>query len=908
MPDWKQIVREHLASLRLSPERELEIVEELAQDLEAVYEEALARGATEPEAYERALREIADWRVLECELSRVERPVAARWLNHSLEINAQTEKRRGGMHMESLLQDLRHGLRALGKSPGFTLVAVVALALGIGANTAIFSVVNAVLLRPLPYPDSERLVTVFMAQRMWMFWQAAVNPADFIEWRARQSSFEGMAAYTGGSFNLSGGNSPVHTAATTVSADFFSVLGVQPMLGRGFLAEENQRGRNRVVILSHALWQQQFSADPQVVGRTVKLDGEGYTVVGVMPDNFRFVGELPTDVIVPLELEPNDRRNAFLRVIARLKPGVTREQANAEMESLFARLRQAHPDRSPEAGVRLVPLHELTAVDSRRVLWVLLAAVGFVLLIACANLANLLLARAMIRQREIAVRAALGASRWRLVRQLLTESLMLAGLGGIAGLALAFWGVEALAAIAPRTLPRVNAIRVDWWTLGFTFVISVATGVLFGIAPALQSSKPDLTQALKEGGRVRQSGFRAIGGRFSLRGALVISEVALALVLLAGAGLMLNSFARLMRVERGFAAENVLSLNLQLPETYRTNEQIATFRSQTLDRLRALPGVTAAGAVNQLPLGDMLIRGDFRIEGRPALPEGSLAIKPTISSDYFRAMGIALRRGREFSDRDTAAAPNVAVVSESFARRYFAGEDPIGKRVSIFDDSQRQPIWHEVVGVAGDVKQESLVADVYPAIYTPLAQSSRMFLLRWLHFVVRTDGEPMSLAVAAQREIGQVDPELPMISVKTMSQIVAGSVAEQRFQTVLLGIFAALALVLAVLGIYGVMSYAVAQRTHEIGIRVALGAQVRDVLRLVIGQGMALAIVGVAVGLMASLAATRLIKSMLFNVSATDPWTFASVAALLAGAALVACWIPARRASQVDPMVALREE
>jgi putative ABC transport system permease protein len=901
MPDWKKYVREHLSPLRLEAEREMEIVEEVANHLESIYEDALTRGASEEEAYERAINLIEDWRLLECEVSRVEHPVTGNWVNQRRGVEAQVEKQKiGSFSMESLMQDLRYGMRTLSKNPGFTLIAVLALALGIGANTAIFSVVNAVLLRPLPYPEPERLVTLFNADNQFG-WQAAISPAVFVEWREQQSSFEGISVHGGGAFNLTGGSSPLYVRFMTVSAEFFSVLGVQPVIGRGFFPEENQPGKGKIAVLSHALWQQHFNSDPQVAGKTVKLDGESYTVVGVMPESFRFLDQIQPYIIVPLGIEPNNRGNSFLRVIARLKAGVTREQAQTEMQTISAQLRQAHPN-SRGLGARLVPLQEVMAVDNRLVLGVLFGAVGFVLLIACANLANLFLARSAVRQKEMAVRAAMGASRWRLVRQLLTESLMLAMLGGLLGLLLAVWGVKALVALAPQSLPKVNAIEIDLWVLGFTFLVSLLTGALFGIAPALQSSKPDLVNTLKAGVRARISGF----GRFSLRSALVIGEVAIAMVLLAGAGLMLNSLVRLTLVERGFASKNVLVIDARLPDSYRTNEEVAWFYDRTLARVRALPGVAAAGAVDQLPLGEMFMTGDFSIEGREPLPEATA--KPLVSPDYFRALGIPVIRGREFNDRDTTTAKKVAVVSESIVLRYFEGEDPIGKRVRIFSDSRQQPIWQEVVGVVGDVKQRSLSIEMRPGIYTPISQARHLFMARAMSFVIRTTGDPMSMAASAQREIQQVDPELPMISIRTMEQVVSSSISEERFNALLLGIFAALALVLAAVGIYGVMAFSVAQRTHEIGIRMALGAQVSDVLGLVIKQGMILVLIGVGAGLIASLALTRFMKSLLFEVSATDTTTLVVVTVTLIVVALVACWIPARRATKVDPTIALRFE
>ena len=804
--------------------------------------------------------------------------------------------------METLLQDLRFGFRMLTKSPGFTIVAVAALALGIGANTAIFSVVNGVLLRPLPYAEPDRLVTIFGTERM--FRQSAVSPADFVEWRNQNHVFEDLIAYTGGSFNLSGGDQPARVDGIAVSASFFPVLGVSPAVGRSFSEEENQPGRNKVVVIGHALWKRVFNSSPDILGRTLKLDEENYTLIGVMPEDFRFV--MNADLITPIEMDPNYRANSFLRVIGRLRPGVTREQARAEMEVIAGRLEQENPRAGSfrRLGADVVPLHELTAEKSRLALVVLSSVVGFVLLIACANLANLLLARAASRRKEMAIRAAIGASRIQLIRQMLTESVLLALVGGAAGLLLAVWGIDALLDFAPPTLSRVNEIGIDARVLGFTFLISVVTGILFGIVPALQSSRLDLTEALKEGAQKSRSGFIGL----SLRNAFVVGEVALALVLLIGAGLMLNSFVRLMNVNKGFNPENLLTLNVMLPDTYRTKEQLKSFHQESLERLRALPGVTTASTVNQLPLGGMKLSGDFLIEGQPPIPAGVFAAKIITGVDYFRALGIPLLSGREFTESDASTSNNVAIINESFARRYFEGESPIGKRLSIDEDAKRQPIWREIVGVVSDVKQDGLASESQPAIFAPYSQTSMMFFLRFMTFVIRTADEPAQMAAVVQREIQKVDANLPAYDVKTMRQVISDSVSDPRFNALLLAVFAGLALVLATVGIYGVISYSVTQRTHELGIRMALGAEPRDIMRLVVGQGISMALAGIAIGVGLALAVTRVIASFLFGVSATDPATFVVVSLILAGVALGASFVPALRATKVDPGVALRYE
>ncbi len=813
--------------------------------------------------------------------------------------------------MQNIWQDLRYGARMLAKKPGFTVIAVLTLALGIGANTAIFSVVDAVLLRPLPYPNADRLLTLSAAGGSPLpgaLRTTSITHADFVEWRAQQQSFAEMFAFTGAPAHLTGGKEPVFVLGTTATARFFETLGVKPMLGRSFLPEEEVPGRAPVVIVSHAIWQNHLGADPHVVGTTIRLNGKNHTVIGVLRADFKF--PYPSDILFPLELNPNQRSNAWLSVIARLKDGVTLGQARNETKLIAERLQQAHPQANirDRLGAELSPLGELTGEKSRRALLVLFAATSLVLLIACANLANLLLARASARQREIAIRAALGAGRGRLMLQLLTESLLLALLGGAAGTLLAWWGIEALLTLAPPSLPRIQTIGINGWALGFTLLTTIVTGVLFGFAPALQSSKPNLTQALKEGVSLKPGGWR----RINLRSLLIVGEVALALVLLVGAGLLLNSLVRLLRVDPGFTPENVLTVNLALGERYRTKEPIMNFYQQSLERIKALPGVSAVGAINLLPFGEMLLRGDFIIEGQPEPPRDNpnMALKPAVSADYFRAINIPVLKGRALTERDTADAPGVVAISDSAARRFFAGRDPIGQRISFDRDrnNNNAPIWLEIVGVVGDVKQRDLRVETQPTIYMPYAQVRIPLMLGYLYYVVRSTVEPRSLAAAVQHEIQTIDPELPIYKVNTLAGLLSASLQEQRFNALLLGLFAALALALSAIGLYGVMSYTVSQRTHEIGIRMALGAEQADVLRLVVGQGMKLVLGGVAIGLATALALTRLLKTLLFGVSATDPATFLAIALLLTVVALLACWIPARRATQVDPMIALRYE
>ena len=801
--------------------------------------------------------------------------------------------------MESLCQDLRYGLRGLAKNPGFTLVAVLTLALGIGANSAIFSVVNAVLLRPLPYREPERIVTALRGG--WF----PIAPANFLDWRAQQSAFEQIGAAQAWGPTLTGRERPEQVGALQVTSDLFSVLGVSPALGRTFLPGEDQPGAGKVVVLSHHLWQRRFGGDPALVGQTITLNGDGYTVVGVMPAGFQFAPFWVTnaELFAPLNLGPRagDRAGQSLRVFARLKEGVTREQAQAEMNAISRRLEQQYPETNKNSDIRIDPLHEKVAGKVRPALLVLLGAVSFVLLIACANVANLLLARSAARRKEIAVRAALGAGRVRLIRQLLTESMLLGLAGGGLGLLLAGWGINLLVALSPANLPRVETISLDLRVAGFTLAVALATGLIFGLAPALQASKLDLNEALKEGGRGSTEGLR----RNRVRGALVVAEVALALVLLIGAGLMIRSFRRLQAVDAGFDPRRVLTLTVQTSgPKYATGAQRAAFFDQLLPRLAALPGVASASAINHLPLaGDTWTLG-FAVEGRPAPAPGERqgAVYRIVRPGYFRTMGMTVLNGRDFTDQDRAGAPGVAMINETFARSVWPNEDPIGKRIRVNDDG---PNPREVIGVVKDAKQSEWTADARREVYLSHLQTPTP---SYLTLVLRAAGEPLGLAAAVQREVWSIDQDLPVAKVASLEQVVADAVGQPRFNLLLLNLFAAVALALAAVGIYGVMAYSVAQRTHEIGIRLALGARAGDVLKLVVGQGLILTLIGLAIGLGAAFGLTRLMESLLYGVSATDPATFIAIPLLLAGVALFASYLPARRAMKVDPMTALRDQ
>jgi putative ABC transport system permease protein len=812
--------------------------------------------------------------------------------------------------MGTLLQDLRYGVRMLRKKPGFTFIAVLALALGIGANTAIFSVVNAVLLRPLPYKEPERLVMVWEHNRPKGRTQNVINPANFLDWQAQNSVFEQMAAFYDDQLNLTGPDAnPVEVPAQVTTVNLFTLLGVQAELGRAFIAEEGQEGRDNVAILSHGLWQRRFGGDRSVIGKTLTLNGQSLTIIGVMPADFRlYVKEAtfinkPAEIWLPYVISPSTatRRGRYLSAIARLKPGVTLEQAQAEMNAIAARLEQQYPDSNTGWGINLVPLHTQMTGAIRTALLVLLGAVGFVLLIACANVANLLLARAATRQREIAIRTALGAGRARVVRQLLTESVLLAALGGVLGMGLAVWGVELLLALAPRDLIGLEGISVDYRVLVFTLGVSILTGLLFGLAPAIESSRLNLNEALKEGGR----GGTHDGRTTRLRNLFVVAEIALALILLIGSGLMIKSFLRLQTVDPGFRTDNLLTARVLLPDTkYKEPEQRIAFFKQVLERIRQLPGVKDASAASFLPFTGLAAATSFTIEGAPPPAAGQ---KPSadvrvIDPGFFRTMGIPLLKGRTFTEREASEPAGVVIINETMAERYFPGEDPIGKRVLIAMSSPIVPT--EIIGVVGNVKHEGLDSEVKALAYWPHPQLP----YSGMSLVVRTSSDPTQLAGAIEREVQAIDKDQPITDVRTMDQLLSESTARMRFSASLLSIFAGLALVLAAVGIYGVMSYSVTQRTHEIGIRMALGARASDVLKMVVGQGMLLAVIGVGLGLVAAFALTRVISSLLFGVSATDPLTFGVLALLLTVVAFLACFIPARKAAKVDPMVALRYE
>jgi putative ABC transport system permease protein len=809
--------------------------------------------------------------------------------------------------MRTFWQDLRYGARTFLKKPGFTLIAVITLALGIGANTAIFSVANTTLLRPLPYQNPDELVMVWETAPKLGFPHNDVAPANFIDWRDQNQVFTQIAAFGGASLSLTGRGEPERIEGERVSASLFPLLGVAPALGRVFTEQEDRSEAQGVIVLSHSLWQRRFGGDTGIIGQSLTLDNRPYTVVGVMPAHFRFPGR-EQEFWTPMAFEPDEaagRGDHYLSVVARLKPGVTRQQARAEMDAIAARLQRQYPRTNTDQGVALVPLHEEFAGAIRKPLLILMGVVGFVLLIACANLTNLLLARATQRASELTIRAALGATRMRLIRQLLTESVLLALSGGAVGALLAMWGVDLLETLVPENLAQARGSVLDGRVLGFSAGVSLLTGVLFGLAPALQISKLNLTEALKEGGR---SG-AGTGSRSRLRGALVIGEIAMSLVLLTGAGLMVRSFYHLTSVDPGFQPDKTLTMRMQLSgEKYGDSVKRRGFYDQMLQQVQSIPGVQSAGVITQLPLTTQGLSFSFSLEGQPPMPASNLpqAVFRVISQDYFRAMGIPLLRGRSFTPHDSADAQAVVVINRTMAERFWPGQEALGKRFKVGSSDSPNPLMM-VVGVVGDVRQSSLDQALKPEMYVSHLQDRRFFAIP-RDLVAQTTGDPLALAAAVRAEIWKLDKDLPLYRVRTMEQVLAASVAGQRFNMMLLAVFAALALLLAAVGIYGLMSYAMTQRTREIGVRLALGARASDVLWLVMGQGLILTISGVAVGLAGAFALTRVMTGLLFGVSATDPMTFTLIAALLTLVALLACWIPARRAAKMDPMVALRCE
>jgi putative ABC transport system permease protein len=802
--------------------------------------------------------------------------------------------------MDTLIQDIRYAIRMLRGNPTFTAITIITLALGIGANTAIFSVVDTVLFRPLPYEEGDRLV--MLSERNEQVPMRWISYPNFLDWRERNRAFEAVSTIRSWQLTLTGAGEPESLNARMISADYFSVMRARPVLGRDFLKEEDRPGAGPVTILSHGFWQRRFGGDENIIGNTINLDNRAFTVVGVMRQDFRHQGTPDLFVLMGQWTGQDNWMQRDVRVagfvIARLKQGVTLQQAQANMNAVSEQLIEQYPRYNSGHSITVVSLYENIVGDVRASLLLMLGAVGFVLLIACANVANLLLARAATRQKEFAIRAALGAGRFRVIRQLLTESVLLAVMGGALGLLLAWWGVDLLAAAEAGGIPRLSELSVDHRVLGFTLLISLMTGIIFGLAPALQITKDSLQNRLKESSRTTSEGR---GGK--MRGALVVSEVAMALVLLVGAGLLIKSFARVLKSNPGFDPANVLTMQLSLPRTtYSDNEKVKRFHQELLERVAALPGVEAASISNELPGFVTGWQTDIAIKGRPAINPGEeLHVDwGIVSADYFGAMKIPVIRGRNFTPHEIQSGAAVVVIDETMRERFWPGEDALGKYI-LYDS----PTPHEIIGVVESVRHYGGETPPRGRIYTPL---NRMILRRASLAVRSANADAEGLVASVTREIHAIDKDLPVSEVETMRSLLAQEISPQRFNTILLGVFAAVALTLAAVGLYGVISYSITRRTHEIGIRMALGAQADDVLKLVVRQGMTLALAGVAIGLVAAFALTRVISSLLYGVSATDPLTFAVTSLLLTGVALGACFVPARRATKVDPMVALRHE
>ena len=835
-------------------------------------------------------------------LSREEAAYAAqRNLGNTTRLKEVVRDMASWTSVERLLQDLRYGCRLLVRTPGFSVIAILTLALGIGANTAIFSVVNGLLLRPLPFHDASALVRLWPTGRNGKLTYSITSFPNFTDWKAQSHTLEKVEAYVTRAFNITGGDQPEHVSALRTSGGFLQALGVNPILGRTFVDEEIQPGRDHVVLLSEGIWQRRFARDPAVLGKTVKLNDENYTVIGVLPESFRFPPDSPASILLPQPADPN-RGHGFLNVVARLKPGIRIEQAQAEMSTIARQQELQYPKQNKDTGVRLLSLRDSYATSFRPALLVFLLAVAFVLLIACANVANLFLARTAARQRELVVRAAMGAGRVRLIRQLLTESALVGLAGGAVGLLFAYAGVKGLVALVGSTFSThaLETVSIDGYVLGFTLAVSLAVGILSGILPAFGTSRLDINDTLKEGSR----GLAGNRKRSRVRNILVVAEIALALVLLVGAGLMLRTFVLLNSVDAGIHYDNVLVMNLGINgKKFAETQARAPFVRSVLHRIEQIPGVESSAVVTDTPLsGDNDAIG-FSIEGRPdPAPDSKIELNVNVvGPGYLKTLGIPLLKGRDFSDGDTLNSPLVVLINQAAARKLWPNVDPIGARIS--GDSKK---WATIEGIVGDVRQASLGSESVPEVYLSYLQDP--FAWPYLTLLVHTAGDPVKLTASIQGAVWSVEKDVPISSVSTMEKIRSHSIAQPRLTALLLSVFASLALVLASVGIYGVMAYSVTQRTHEMGLRMALGASVGDVLSLVVRQGLWLAALGIVIGLAGAFALTRGLERFLWGVKPTDPATFVAVSLLLAGVALAASFIPARRATRVDPMVALRYE
>jgi len=886
---WFNLLRDRVRALRQRETVILDIDREMRLHLELQVEANIKSGMSPEEAREKAMRSFG---------------------NVNRAVDAAYDVKGGGL-FETLAQDIRYGLRMLAKHKAFTSVAVVTLALGIGANTAIFSVVNELLLSPLPYRDAEKIAMLWEVSPEGRH-QNTTSRANYRAWRAQNTSFQNVAAFTDQRFNMTDAGEPEELSVQLATPEIFNVLGVDPLLGRTFLPEDGEPANMDIAVLSYPLWQRRFGGQSNIVGQQLTLNDRKFTIIGVMPPSFQFhiksrsgTGR-PAELwsILPMPVGPgaNDR-GRFLSVVGRLKDGVSPEQAAAELRTIEARLSDETPEYNKNYSAEVLPLRDQFFGNVRRPLWLMLGAVGFVLLIACANVANLLLSLATSREKEIAVRAALGARRFRIVRQLLTESLLLALLGSALGLGFAYLGIKALVLISPRDLMSLQGVGLNLTVLAWTLGVSLLTGIIFGLAPALHVSRLNLNDSLKDGGKSESA---QAGGSRRLRNALVVSEIALAVVLLASAGLLIRSFIRLQQVDRGFETDNLLTMIVRVPNSrYREDAQFVNFFSQALERTRHLPTVRSAGMVNFLPLyGGLGSATGFKIVGRPEPPPGQGPSTDVRVADagYFQTMGIPLLRGRNFSDSEQRETKHVILINEALARKHFPDEDPIGRRLDVEMFDTPQPA--EIIGVVGNVRYDSLIDESPPAVYFPHPDLTYSFMT----LVIRTDGDPTAIAPAVQREIRALDPNQPVSDVRTMNQVMADWVSRSRFNTLLLGLFAGLATLLSAVGIFGVMNYSVALRTREIGLRLAVGAQPRQVLLLVLRQGLVLTVVGIVLGLAAAFALTRLLSGLLFGVGAVDVTTFTTISLLLVLVSLLACYLPARRAMRIDPLRALRYE
>jgi putative ABC transport system permease protein len=860
-----------------------ELATELNSHLELLVEENIRRGMTPDEARYAARREFGG----------IE------------QIKEEYRSAQGLPALEIFTQDLRYALRTLRKNAGFTTIAVLTLALGIGANTAIFGIVNAVLLRPLPFPESRRIVAVYQTMEQAGIFRNGISYPNFSDWQEQSHCFQGIGAYHSTQLTLTGAGEPESIPAAVVTSGLFTVLGVHPIAGRLLTATDDSPGAGAVVLISERLWRRRFGAKNDLVGKTITLERQPFTVAGILPAEFHFPFETPApDLWVAVQHDPQfqslipRRGGHYLSAIAMLRPTMTLRQAEIELAGIQARLAKEYPNDNAGWGVRIAPLQHEIVGDVQLGLLVLVGAVGLVLLISSANVANLFLARATSRSRELAVRAALGAGRRRIVRQLLTESLLLGCIGGAVGAASAWWAVRSFESVLPDDLPRIHAIQVDGWVLGFTLGLSILVSLLFGLVPAVQATSGSLVDGLQEGARGSTD-----KGRKRLRSALVVSEVVFAVILLTGSGLLLRSFLELQNVSPGFQTEGILTAAVTLPQSqYKTPDEWAKFFDGALERIKTLPGVTGAAMCMPLPMSGGRINLAMQIEGRPQEPGDEASANYTsISPEYFSLLRIPLLYGRFFDDRDAPTAPKVAIISQEFARRYFPNEDPIGKHLNF---GLPQQVSHEIVGIVGDVKQVSLAAPAEPEIYVPHKQGS----LWVMEFAVSAAGDPAAIGSAVRERIQEADKDLPVLELQPLTTYLRDAVAQPRFRTVLVGVFGATAIALSAIGIYGVISYTVLQRTREIGVRVALGAERAQVLGLVMGHGLKLVLLGLGIGLGGALVLTRLFRSLLFGVAPGDPLTYAGTIIVLISVALLACYIPARRAMRVDPLVALRYE